>query len=181
MTSHVTPHSSACCQHHQQCLQSPLEPSKPEFQVPAWWRGRQEHSADRPELLLLHFRTIPGAFQSRASFKSSFAISVKVLFIQLTCNMFGARWERVAGPTSARCPRAVLYYQSVFIAVFTFTGTALPGVGSLWTMHASATCITPPRFAKPCPRVAKGSSGQLPRALWGLESTNYEAENVWSS
>lgn len=72
-----------------------------------------------------------------------------------------------------------LYYQSVFIAVFTFT--ALPGTGSLWTTHAFATCITPPRFAKPCPTVAKGSSGQLPQALQGLESTNYEGENILSS
>lgn len=75
----------------------------------------------------------------------------------------------------------MLYYQSVFIAVFTFTGTALPGTGSLGTMRAFATCIAPPRFAKPCPSVAKDSSGQLPRALRGLESTNYEAENILSS
>lgn len=108
-------------------------------------------------------RAILEAFQSRASFRSGFAISVKVLFMEFTCNIVLCQ-ARACG-RSYLCQMsqvAVLYYKSVFIAVFTFTGTALSGVGSLWTAPAFATCIIPPRFAKPCPSVAKGSSGQLP-------------------
>lgn len=54
-------------------------------------------------------------------FKSSFAISVKVLFIELICNVYCARQERVAVSCFCQVSQVtVLYYQCIFIAVFTF-------------------------------------------------------------
>lgn len=44
---------------------------------------------------------------------------------------------------------------------------------SLWKMHVFAIYVRPPRFAKPCHNMYEDSSGQLPLALWGLESTYY--------
>jgi len=46
MTSHLTSHSSACCQDHHPGFLSPPKPTKPVFQVPLRWRGRKERSAD---------------------------------------------------------------------------------------------------------------------------------------
>lgn len=72
------------------------------------------------------FATVLNTFQSLCiysfAFKSSFSISVKVLFTEFTCDVYCAQQERVAVSYLCQVSRVtVLYYQSMFIAVFTFT------------------------------------------------------------
>lgn len=81
------------------------------------------------------------------------------------CNVC-AKQERVAASCFCQLSQVtVLYYQSVFIAVSTFT--ALPGRRNLQKMLGFAPCIRPLQFAKPCHSMDKGRFTTSPLGITG--------------
>lgn len=126
MTSHLMSHSSACCQDHHQWFHRHLQ-SKQSLSVRYQCDGEAErsivqsslsYSARTSEVFLTHLNLL----HLQLFFKRYFTISVKVLFIEFTCNMYCAQQEHVAVSSFCQVSQVtVLYYQSMFIAVFILT------------------------------------------------------------
>lgn len=122
MTFHLTSHSSARCQDHHQWFHSHLQ-SQQSLSFGYQFDGEAERSTVQTSLNYYAHTSKQKGIQNnllhlQLFFKSSFAISVEVLFIEFTCNVYCARRERVAVSYFCQVFQVtVLYYQSIFIAV----------------------------------------------------------------
>jgi len=127
------------------------------------------YSACTSELFCVHFNLL----HSQLCFKSGFAVSVKALFrVHLRCVLRSARACGSILLLPGDPGNCALLPECIYCCLYVHC-TALPVTRHLWKMPGFAIYIRPPRFATPCHSMYKGSSGQLPWALWGLDSTYY--------